>query len=112
MAPLQKLFEEIDRQTGIKGIVMTTCDGRMIEQRGTGGKDLGTYIAYAALTAEQIKPHLGFNGPYHLIMEPSTAGRLVIVPGKQVIIGLELDMLTSPATVLDKIGPLVAQLND
>lgn len=109
MTPLQQLDEGLDRLSGITRMVMTSRDGRVIRHKGEKTDQLANYVAYASVTSEQLKPYTGFHGPQHLLMEQESGDRILILPGEQIIVGLGLDMLTFPATVIDQLNPLVAQ---
>ncbi len=110
MSTIQKLTDTIDEIPNIREMVITTRDGRILHQKGDQCKALGNYIAYAALTSEQIKPYLGFSGPYHLIMEQTSKDKILIMLNENIIVGLDLNSQSSPAPILDKLNPLVAQI--
>lgn len=107
---IQDLADTIDDLTGIKKMVIVARDGTVLLQSGDLNNRLGDYIAYVAITAEQIKPYLGFNGPYHLIMEQRSGDRILTLLNEQIIVGLDLDAHVSPAIILDRLNPLIAQI--
>ena len=110
MATLTELKKRIESVTGIQQLVVVTRDGTLLLQSGSENKTLGDYVAYIAITAEQLKPYLGFTGPYHMVMEQSSGDRILTLPGKQVIIGLNLDSHVSPTMIVDQLAPLVDQI--
>jgi len=110
MATLTELKNRIDGVTGIQQLVVVTRDGTLLLQSGDENKRLGDYVAYIAITAEQLKPYLGFTGPYHMVMEQNSGDRILTLPGKQVVIGLNLDSHVSPTVIVDQLAPLVDQI--
>ena len=111
MSTLQDLSNIIENLTGIKKMVIVTRDGTVLLQNGDSSKRFGDYVAYAAITAEQVKPYLGFNGPYHMIMEQTSGDRILTLLNQQIIVGLDLDSHVSPAIILDRLSPVLEQIN-
>ena len=110
MATLNELKKQIESVTGIRQLVVVTRDGTLLLQSGNKNKRLGDYVAYIAITSEQLKPYLGFTGPYHMVMEQSSGDRILTLPAKQVVIGLNLDSHVSPTMVVDQLSHLVDQI--
>ncbi|SDZ81597.1 hypothetical protein SAMN05660420_00450 [Desulfuromusa kysingii] len=110
MATLQEFKKQSDNMTGIQELVIVARDGTVLLQSGGQSKYLGDYVAYVAVMAEQLRPHLGFTGPYHLIMEQTSGERILTLLGEQIIVGFDLSSNVSPAKILEQFGPLVDQI--
>ncbi len=92
-------------------MVAVTRDGTILTKNGNRNDRLGDYIAYVVVTSEQIRPYLGFTGPYHMIMEQTSGDRILALLGEQVIVGMDLDAHVSPSIIIDRLGPVVSQLS-
>jgi hypothetical protein len=110
MSTLQDFKNKTDQLAGIQRFVVVARDGTLLLHSGQQNNRLGDYIAYIAITAEQLRPHLGFTGPYHMIMEQSSGSRIVALLGQQIIVGIDLDANISPAIVIDQLTPVVDQI--
>ena len=110
MSTLQEFKKLTDNLTGIQKLVIVARDGTILLHDGDKSNRLGDYIAYVAITAEQLKPYLGFTGPYHLIMEQTSGDRILALLGEQVIIGVDLKAQVSPAIILEQLVPFVDQI--
>ncbi|MCD6186761.1 MAG: hypothetical protein J7K09_01240 [Desulfuromusa sp.] len=110
MSTLQELKNIADNLTGIQKLVIVARDGTILLHSGDQSNHLGNYVAYVAITAEQLKPYLGFTGPYHLIMEQTSGDRILTLLGEQIIVGVDLEAHVSPTTILDQLAPLVDQI--
>lgn len=110
MSTLQEFKKLTDNMTGVQKLVIVARDGTVLLHSSDGNNRLGDYIAYVAVTAEQLKPYLGFTGPYHLIMEQTSGDRILTLLGEQVIIGVDLNAQVSPALILEQLVPLVDQI--
>ncbi|MCK5914860.1 MAG: hypothetical protein KAG92_01875 [Deltaproteobacteria bacterium] len=110
MSTLQEFKHKTENLNGIQKLVVVAHDGTVLLQNGDLGNHLGNYVAYVAITAEQLKPYLGFTGPYHLIMEQTSGDRILTLFGEQIIIGVELDAHVSPAIILEQLTPLIDQI--
>lgn len=110
MSNLEQLEQIINELTGVRKMVVVAKDGTRLMHDNERGDRLGEYVAYVALTAEQLKNHLGFNGPYHIIMEQTSGDRILALLGEQFILGLDLDAHVSPAIILDRLNPIVEQI--
>jgi len=110
MATLEEFKSRAASLSGIKRLVVVTRDGTVLLHSGKQNDRLGDYVAYIAITAEQLKPYLGFTGPYHMIMEQNSGDRILTLLGEQVIIGFDLDSHVSPAIIIDQLAPLVDQI--
>lgn len=110
MATLQEFKNQTDSMAGVKKLVIVARDGTSLLQSGELSKYLGDYVAYVAVMAEQLRPYLGFTGPYHLIMEQTSGDRILTLLGEQIIVGFDLNPNVSPANVIEQFGPLVDQI--
>ncbi len=110
MADFQELKKELNALTGIRKVVMVAKDGTSLLRHNERTGKLGEYIAFVALTADQLKRHLGFNGPSHIVMEQSSGERILALLGEQFILGLDLDARVSPSIILDRLGPVVDRI--
>lgn len=110
MSTLQEFKSEVEGLTGVQQLVIVARDGTVLLHSGDRSNRLGDYIAYVAVTAEQLKPYLGFTGPHHLIMEQTSGDRILTLLGEQVIIGVDLNAQVSPAIILEQLVPLVDQI--
>ena len=110
MSTLQEFKHKTETLTGIQKLVIVAHDGTVLLQNGDQSNRLGNYVAYVAITAEQLKPYLGFTGPYHLIMEQTSGNRILALFGEQIIVGVDLDAHVSPTIILEQLTPLVNQI--
>ncbi|MBN1958454.1 MAG: hypothetical protein JXQ81_00665 [Desulfuromonadales bacterium] len=110
MSEFDQLEQTINQLTGIRRMVVVAKDGTRLTHHNEQGDRLGEYVAFVALTAEQLKTHLGFNGPYHIIMEQTSGDRILAILTKQFILGLDLDAHVSPAIIVDQLGHIVEQI--
>lgn len=110
MSTLQELKNLTDSLTGIQKLVIVARDGTVLLHDGELSKTLGDYVTYAAVMVEQLKPYLGFTGPYHLIMEQTSGDRILTLLGEQVIVGVDINANVSPAIILEQMSPIVDQI--
>lgn len=110
MISLQEFKSKIEDLTGIQKLVIVARDGTVLFHSGNSSPHLGNYVAYVAVTSEQLKPYLGFTGPYHLIMEQTSGDRILTMLGEQIIVGIDLDSHVSPTIILDRLSHLVDQI--
>jgi len=110
MPTLQEFKAIIDELTGIQKLAIVARDGTVLLHSGEQSRSLGDYAAYVAVTAEQLKPYLGFTGPYHLIMEQVSGDRILTILGEQIIVGVDLDSHIPPANIIDQLAPLIDQI--
>lgn len=110
MPTLQEFKNLTDELSGINRLVVVARDGTVLLHSENQQNRLGDYVAYIAITAELLKPHLSFTGPYHLIMELTSGDRILILLGQQIIVGAVLDAHVPPAIILDQLGQLVDQI--
>ena len=110
MSNFQELENMVNDLTGIHKMVIVARDGTMLNQGSKRNNNLANYVAYVAITAEQLRPHLGFNGPYHMIMEQTSGDKILALLGEQIILGIELDAHVSPAIILERINPIFEQI--
>jgi len=110
MSTLQEFKNITDDLTGIQKLVIVARDGTILLHSGDQSHRLGNYVAYVAVTAEQLKPYLGFTGPHHLIMEQTSGDRILTMLSEKIIVGVDLDANVSPANILEQLAPLVNQI--
>ncbi|PLY02830.1 MAG: hypothetical protein C0622_05095 [Desulfuromonas sp.] len=106
MSSLQELKDVVSELSGVRKMVVVARDGTPLSHDGDKRDKLGAYVAYAAMTVEQMRSSLGFNGPYHMIMEQRSGEKVLALLGEQVILGLDLDAQSSTTAILDRINPV------
>ncbi len=111
MSTLQEFKALTDSMAGIQKLAIVARDGTVLLHHGELSKTLGDYVAYVAVMAEQLKPYLGFTGPYHLILEQTSGDRIVTLLGEQIIVGVDINANISPAIILEQLSPIVDQIS-
>lgn len=107
---MQALLEVTKQLEGIRKLAVVARDGAVLLHNGDRRDHFGDYLAYTAVSAEQLRPHLGFTGPDHMIMEERTGERILILFHHQLIIGLAITAGVSPHLLLDRLIPVVRRL--
>ncbi|MCK4503347.1 MAG: hypothetical protein KAU22_09955 [Desulfuromonadales bacterium] len=110
MSTLEEFKAMTEGLAGVQKLVIVARDGTVILHSRDQGGNLGNYVAYVAVTAEQLKPYLGFTGPYHLIMEQGSGDRILTLLGERIIVGVDLDAHVSPTIIIDQLTPLIDQI--
>lgn len=107
---MQALLDCTADLEGVHKVAVVARDGAVLLHNGDKRDHFGDYLAYTAVSAEQVRPHLGFTGPEHVIMEESSGERILILFHRQLIIGLTTSASVSPHLLLDRLLPVVGRL--
>ncbi len=109
MSSLQNFIKATEQLDGVQQLVVVAPNGT-VAYRGNGNNRLGDYIAFLVMTTEQLKPHIGFTGPYHLIAEESTGGRILTLLGETITVGIYLDAHATPADIIEEVESTIDQV--
>lgn len=94
---------------GANKIIIISRDGSIVAQKNTDNKLFGTFTAYVAIAGEQFKKNMGFHGPKHIILTQSTGGKLLVIPGPNIVVGIEVSSSVAPEVLAEKIRPAISR---
>lgn len=94
---------------GANKVIIISRDGTIIAQKNTSDKQFGTFTAYVAIAGEQFRKNMGFNGPKHIILTQANSEKILVIPGPNIVVGIDVASGVTPEDLADKIRPAVAQ---
>lgn len=94
---------------GANKVIIISRDGTIIAQKNTSNKQFGTFTAYVAIAGEQFRKNMGFNGPKHIILTQANSEKILVIPGPNIVVGIDVASGVTPEDLADKIRPAVAQ---
>ena len=109
MASLQSFIKATEQLDGVQQLAVVAPNGT-VTYRGTGNNSLGDYVSFLVMTTKQLTPHIGFTGPYHFIAEESSGGRILMLQGEAMSIGVYLNAHVAPTDIIDEIEATIDQV--
>lgn len=94
---------------GANKVIIISRDGTIIAQKNSTDKQFGTFTAYVAIAGEQFRKNMGFNGPKHIILTQTSGEKILVIPGPNIVAGIDVASGITPEALADKIRPAVAQ---
>ena len=94
---------------GVNRVVVTAKDGSTVAERNIDNNEFKPFITYVAMAADKIGGILGYDAlPSCIIMTQERGEMLLVVPGKDLSVGVEMQPGVSPDKIVAGIGQVLA----
>ncbi|MDF1615309.1 response regulator [Desulfurivibrio dismutans] len=94
---------------GINRMVLVTNGGSTIIRKNVDNREFRPFISYVVITADKLRKAMGYQElPRHIILSQDRGGKLLIIPGPEVTLGLEVDPEVSPVKISAALAPAIA----
>ena len=104
------LEETLNAAHGIHRLVLVAKDGAVRLQRNIDNKEFKPFVTYVAVAADKIRGILGYAElPSQIILGQEQGEQLLIIPGTELTVGIEVQPGVSPAKIVAAIGPALAE---
>lgn len=104
------LEETLNAAQGVNRLVLVAKDGTARLQRNIDNKEFKPFVTYVAVAADKIRGILGYAElPSHIILTQEKGEQLLIIPGAELTVGIEVQPGISPTKIVAAIGPALAQ---
>lgn len=104
------LEETLTAAQGVNRLVLVAKDGTVKSQRNVDNKEFKPFVTYVAVAAEKIRGVLGYGElPSYIILTQEKGEQLLIIPGPELSVGIEVQPGISPTKIVAAIGPALAQ---
>lgn len=104
------LEETLKAAQGVNRLVLVAKDGTVKLQRNVDNKEFKPFVTYVAVAADKIRGILGYAElPSHIILTQEKGEQLLIIPGAELSVGVEVQAGISPAKIVAAIGPALAE---
>ncbi len=103
-------LETLNAAQGINRMVLVAKDGTARVQRNIDNKEFNPFVTYVAVAADKIRGILGYGDlPSHIILTQENGEQLLIIPGVELSVGIEVQSGVSPTKIVAAIGPALAE---
>ena len=104
------LEETLNAAQGVNRLVLVAKDGTVKSQRNVDNKEFKPFVTYVAVAADKIRGILGYAElPSYIILIQEKGEQLLIIPGSELSVGIEVQPGISPIKIVAAIGPALAQ---
>lgn len=95
----------------INSTIISTREGTILHQAGHSDGKIGSFITYAAAASKQIGSAIGASGDQYSIFTLLNDSRLLILYGKDIVVGLNLGGTTAPEPIADGLRPVLNRIS-
>ena len=104
------LEEMLGAASGVNRMVLIAKDGTARVQRNIDNKEFKPFVTYVAVAADKIRGILGYGDlPSRIILTQEKGEQLLIIPGAELSVGIEVQPGVSPTKIAAAIGPALAE---
>jgi CheY-like chemotaxis protein len=104
------LEETLNEAPGVNRMVLVAKDGTVRQQRNIDNKEFKPFVTYVAVAADKIRGILGYAElPSHIILTQEKGEQLLIIPGPELSVGIEVQPGISPIKIVAAIGQALAE---
>ena len=95
----------------INSIIISTREGNILHQAGHSDGHTSSFVTYAAATSKQIGSAIGASKNQYSIFTLLNNSKLLILNGKDIVVGLNLDGTTAPGPIADGLRPVLDRIS-
>jgi CheY-like chemotaxis protein len=104
------LEETLNTTQGINRMVLVAKDGTAKLQQNIDNKGFKPFVTYVAVAADKIRGILGYaEPPSYIILTQDKGEQLLILPGTELSVGIEVLPGISPTKIVAAVGPAFAE---
>jgi len=108
-AAVVSLLETIRSMAGVTRSVLQHRDGTLLAEEANGSI-LSPFISTMLTESASLNNDLGFSEPRSMILNKETGEKVIIVPGKAIVVGLEVGNDAAAANITDSLRPIVRRI--
>ncbi len=94
----------------INSAIISTKEGTILHQAGQPDGNTGSFVAYVVSASKQIGAAIGASGVQYSIFTLLNDSRILVLNGKDVIVGLNLDGSTAPEPIANGLRPVLDRI--
>ena len=94
----------------INSAIISTKEGTILHQTGQPDGNTGSFVAYVVSASKQIGAAIGASGVQYSIFTLLNDSRILVLNGKDVIVGLNLDGSTAPEPIANGLRPVLDRI--
>ncbi|MDA3786598.1 MAG: hypothetical protein PF568_06930 [Deltaproteobacteria bacterium] len=95
---------------GVTGLTILDRDGLLLAEYKNDNA-FGPYITMLLSQTEKLNVDLGISVPQSLVVNKRMGSKMLILPGPQVIVGLELSSDASVGSLAESLHPMVQRVS-
>jgi CheY-like chemotaxis protein/predicted regulator of Ras-like GTPase activity (Roadblock/LC7/MglB family) len=104
------MFEALKSMEGVTGLTILDRDGLLLAEYKNDNA-FGPYITMLLSQTEKLNVDLGISVPQSLVVNKRMGSKMLILPGPQVIVGLELSSDASVGSLAESLHPMVQRVS-
>lgn len=104
------MFDALTSMDGVTRLAILNREGLLLAEH-QNGSEFGPYITILLSETEKLNDDLGISAPQSLVINKRTGSKILIVPGPQIILGIELSNDASAGKIADGMRPMVQRIN-
>ena len=109
--PIDQFISLLNSKPEISGYILLSKAGKVILHKTVAPEQLGAFITYMAAAGEEIKKALGTRGGRQFILLTlKDEDNILILTGKQLVIGINLTDATQPELLADRLRQALNQV--
>lgn len=107
---IEPLVETIRSFDGVmRSVIQQRRNGTVVAEENSGSI-LSPFIVYVMQESSNLNNDLGFSEPRSMIVNRDSGDKVLIIPGTQIVVGLEVTNDAASADITDSLRPIVRRI--
>ena len=108
---LQQFITMLGAMPEVSNSILVSKDGNVIHTATKSDDQLVNFITYLSVVSEQLQAAMGAGERQYIMFGLNSGNRLLILCGKEVVVGLEIGKTVAPGPVASGLRPVLSRIS-
>ncbi|MFH2124758.1 MAG: response regulator [Pseudomonadota bacterium] len=108
---LQQFISMLSAMPEISNSILVSKDGNLVYAAKAADDQISNFITYISVVSQQLQETMGAGGQQYTMLSLSSGLNLLILSGKEVVVGLELSSTVPPGPVAAGLRPVLSRIS-
>lgn len=108
---IKQFVDMLNSMPDINNSILVSKEGTLIHSTNTIDEQLTSFITYIAMVGEQLQMAMGTGAPQHSLLNLSSGNKLLILCGREVVVGLDIGAAVMPGPIANGLRPALNRIS-
>jgi predicted regulator of Ras-like GTPase activity (Roadblock/LC7/MglB family) len=107
---LQQFITMLSAMPEISNSVLVSKEGNLVYAAKTADAQISNFITYISVVSQQLQESMGMSGQQYTMLTLSSGSNLLILSGKEIVVGLKMSSTVPPGPVAAGLRPVLSRI--
>ncbi|KAF0188793.1 MAG: CheY-like receiver AAA-type ATPase and DNA-binding domain-containing response [Desulfobulbaceae bacterium] len=107
---LQQFITMLSAMPEISNSILVSKEGNLVYAAKTADAQISNFITYISVVSQQLQESMGMGGQQYTMLTLSSGSNLLILSGKEIVVGLKMSSTVPPGPVAAGLRPVLSRI--